>query len=203
MDGFNFCQLAGVPKEAGGGWLVLVESGLLALCGSVLGVGFAYAIDRMLLLFLNRSTPAVQQMHVMPDSTALIFSAVFTAVCVLLFGVGPALQASRTRISGSSTGNTRSGNKIRKIFVIAQVALSIIVIFTAALLTQTLRNLQTVHLGYNPVEIAEIEIKPATGGYSGVQADAFYRRMVDRFQQLPDVKSASTALGANLRQSGF
>jgi predicted permease len=180
---------------------VLVESALLAVFGTAVGIAVAYAIKQILLSFLNRTTPQIHQLHVALDGTVLVFVAVTSVICVLLFGAAPALQAARTAALGASAGNTRSGATIRKAFVVAQIALSFIVVLSAGLLAGTLRNLTTVNLGFRPDEIAAIDIRPAAGGYTGAQADQFYTRVVDRVRTLPGVKAAATAFGSNLAGS--
>jgi predicted permease len=131
----------------------------------------------------------------------LAFVAVTSAICVLLFGTAPALQAARTAALGSSAGNTRAGAGLRKAFVVVQIALSFIVVLSAGLLVGTLRNLKAVDLGFPADEIAAIDIRPATGGYTGAQADRFYTRVVGHVRTLPGVKAAATAFGSNLAGS--
>ena len=176
---------------------VLVESALLALFGAATGIAVAYAIERILLSFLNRTTPEIHQLHLSLDGTVLAFVAVTSAICVLLFGSAPALQAARTMPLGSSAGNTRTGVGARRVFVVAQIALSFSVVLSAGLLAGTLRNLKTVHLGFRPDEIAAIDIRPAAGGYTATRADQFYTRVVGRIRTLPGVRAAATAFGIN------
>jgi predicted permease len=180
---------------------VLVESALLAVFGTAAGIAVAYASQEILLSFLNRTTPQIHQLHIALDGTVLVFVAVTSAICVLLFGAAPALQAARTAALGSSAGNTRAGAAIRKAFVVAQIALSFIVVLSAGLLAGTLRNLKAVDPGFRPDEIAAIDIRPAAGGYTGTQADRFYTRVVDHVRTLPGVKAAATAFGSNLAGS--
>jgi predicted permease len=177
---------------------VLVESSLLALCGTVAGLAVAYAIERVLLRFLNRTTPEIHQLHVSLDGIVLLFVAVTSAICVVFFGAAPAIQAARTAALGSSAGNTRTGTGLRKAFVVLQIAISFIVVLAAGLLTGTLRNLRAVHLGFSPDQIAAIDIRPAAGGYSGKQADQFYKRIVEQVRRVPRVEAAATAFGVNL-----
>lgn len=176
---------------------VLTESSLLAVFGTAAGIAVAYAIKDILLSFLNRTTPQIHQLHVGLDGTVLVFVAVTSAICVLLFGAAPALHAARTVALGSSAGNTRRGAAVRKGFVVAQIALSFIVVLSAGLLAGTLRNLTTVNLGFHPDQIVAIDLRPAAGGYTGARADQFYQRVVDRVRTLPGVKSAATAFGIN------
>ena len=180
---------------------VLVESALLAVFGTATGIAVAYAIKQTLLSFLNRTAPPIHHLHIGLDGTVLVFVAVSSAICVLLFGAAPALQAAQTVALGSSAGNTRAGVTLRKFFVVAQIALSFIVVLSAGLLAETLRNLKTVGLGFRPDEIAAIDMKPATGGYTGREADQFYTRVVDRVRNSPGVKAAATAFGINLAGS--
>src|SRR5581483_4632339 len=174
---------------------VLVESALLAVFGTAAGVAVAYAIKQILLSFLNRTTPQIHQLHVALDGTVLAFVAVTSAICIVLFGAAPALQAARTAALGSSAGNTRAGVTMRKAFVVVQIALSFIVVLSAGLLAGTLRNLKAVDLGFRPDEIAAIDIRPAAGGYTGARANQFYTRVVDDVRTLPGVKAAATAFG--------
>ena len=181
---------------------VLVESALLAVFGTAAGMAVAYAIKRILLSFLNRTTPQIHQLHIALDGTVLVFVAVTSAICVLLFGTAPALQAARMAPLGSSAGNTRSGVAVRKAFVVLQIALSFIVVLSAGLLAGTLRNLKTQDLGFRPDEIAAIEIRPATGGYAAARANQFYTRVVDHVRTVPGVKAAATSFGINFA-NGF
>ncbi|HSU57916.1 MAG TPA: ADOP family duplicated permease, partial [Bryobacteraceae bacterium] len=176
---------------------VLVESALLAVFGTAAGITVAYAIEQVLLSFLNRTAPAIHQLHVALDGNVLVFVAAISGICILLFGTAPALQAARMTPLGSSPGNTRAGAALRKAFVVAQIALSFVVVLAAGLLVGTLRNLKTLDLGYHPDEIAAIDIRPASGGYTGAQANQFYVRVVDRVRTLPGVKAAATAFGIN------
>ncbi len=176
---------------------VLVESALLALFGTAAGIALAYAIEQSLLSFLNRTAPAIHQLHIALDGHVLVFVAAISAICVLLFGATPALQAARTAPVGSSAGNTRAGAALRKAFVIVQIALSFVVVLAAGLLVGTLRNLKTLDLGYHPDEIAAIDIRPASGGYTGVQANQFYARVVARVRALPGRCGGGQAFGSN------
>jgi len=181
---------------------VLVESALLAVSGTAAGIGVAFAIKRILLLFLNRTSTQIHQLQVAMDGTVLGFVVVTSTICVLLFGAVPAFQAARTSALGSSAGNTRAGVTVRKAFVVAQIALSFIVVLSAGLLAGTLRNLKAVDLGFRPDQIAAIEIRPATGGYTGTRADQFYARVVEKVRTLPGVKAAASGFGIDF-QGGF
>jgi predicted permease len=181
---------------------VLVESAVLAVSGTLAGIAVAFAVKRILLLFLNRAAPQIHQLQVTIDGTVLDFVIVTSAICVLLFGSVPAWQAARTSALGSSAGNTRAGGAMRKAFVVAQIALSFIVVLSAGLLAGTLRNLKAVDLGFRPDQIAGIEIRPATGGYTGARADQFYASVVDKLRALPGVKAAASGFGIDF-QDGF
>jgi predicted permease len=177
---------------------VVVESALLVLVGTLAGLVVAYGTKEILLLFLNRTTPEIHQLHIGLDATVLLFVAAMAAICVLLFGVAPALHAARTAALGSSTGNTRAGAGIRKAFVVVQIALSFVVVLSAGLLAGTLRNLTALNPGFHADEIAAIDLTPAAGGYSGGQANTFYTRIVEHLRTVPGVKAAATAFGLNL-----
>jgi predicted permease len=189
----------------GSSWRILtqvfVESAMLAIFGTAGGIVLAYAIERVLLSFLNRTAPQIHQLHIALDGKVLAFVVATSAISVLLFGTAPALQAARTAALGSSAGNTRAGAAIRKGFVVMQIALSFVVVLSAGLLLGTIRNLRTIDLGYQADEIAAIDIRPATGGYTGVRVDEFYSRIVDRLRSLHGVVAAATALGMNFESA--
>jgi predicted permease len=174
---------------------VFVESALLAAFGTAAGIAVAYAIQKTLLSFLNRTIPEIHHLHIALDWKVMVFVVLTSVISVLLFGTAPAFQAARTAALGSSAGNTRAGVTLRRAFVVAQIALSFIVLLSAGLLAGTLRNLKTLNLGYRPDEIAMIEIRPAAGGYSGASANQFYARIVERVRVLAGVKGAATAFG--------
>jgi macrolide transport system ATP-binding/permease protein len=153
----------------------------------------------VLLAFLNRTTPAIHQLHIGIDWHVLSFIAALAALSVLLFGTAPAVQASRAASPGSSSaGNTRAGSGLRKTFVVAQIALSFLVVLAAGLFAQTLRHLATLELGYVPDEIAAMDIRPASGGYAGDRANRFYKQLVEHLRATPGVKAAATALGPHI-----
>ena len=97
---------------------VLVESALLAAFGTGAGIAAAYAIQKVLLSFLNRTTPEIHQLHVALDGTVMMFVVLTSVISVLLFGTAPAFQAARTAALGSSAGNTRAGVTLRRAFVV-------------------------------------------------------------------------------------
>ncbi|HLH04313.1 MAG TPA: ABC transporter permease [Bryobacteraceae bacterium] len=178
---------------------VLIESTLLAVFGTIAGILAAYGIAQVLLAFLNRTTPAIHQLHIGIDSEVLGFVAIIAGLSVLLFGTAPALQAARAASPGSSSaGNTRAGAGLRRTFVVAQIALSFLVVLSAGLFAETLRHLSTLELGYVPDEISAIDIRPASGGYAGERASRFYKQLVDRLRSTPGVRAAATALGPHI-----
>ncbi len=180
---------------------VFTKSAMLALCGAIAGIVVAYGIAGGTLHFLNRANPAIHRLHVSPDQTVLFFGAAVSIACVLLFGTAPALQAARTARLGASTGNTMPGAGLRKIFVAVQIALSVVVLFAAGLLTRSLSKLETVDLGYKPDEIAVLDMRPAAGGYDSAAASQFYTRVVAKLRATPGIKAAATTFNIGVQGS--
>lgn len=177
---------------------VMTESALLAVCGGAAGIGLAWVVRSAILGYLNRTTPAIHQIHVNSDPRVLWFAMGLCGLCVLLFGTAPALQAAGSARIGCSVRTTGSGAMVRKVFVAAQVALSLVVLFSAGLLIRTVSGLQTVDLGYRPDEIAVIDMRPAAGGYAGQRANAFYSELTDRVRAIPGIKAAATTIGVSM-----
>ena len=97
-----------------------------------------------------------------------------------------------------TSGGLRPGDRtvLRKILVVAQVALSIIVLFAAGLLTRTLRNLQTINLGFQPERVIALSLDTDVSGYSDAQASQIQDETLRRVRLLPGVEAASLAVFA-------
>ena len=175
---------------------LLTESILLAFMGGILGLAVAQVGIRLLL----QMTQAVNT-TVAIDSHVLLFTAMLCLLTGVLFGLVPALRAvdvsllaalkSGTDQSGALTKNPARWNW-GKLFVVAQIALSVWVLFTAGLLVRSLRNLRNVDMGMTPENIVMIRINQIAAGYRTAQQRAqFSQQVAERFSHLPGVQSVS------------
>ena len=112
----------------------------------------------------------------------------------------PALRATR-QISASALrqgGPARSGvarSRLSKVLVVSQVAMSLVLLVGARLFLRTVRNLQTVDLGFQPGEPAAFTLRPASLGYRGAQLEALYDRLFTRLDAFPGCSATFAASG--------
>ncbi len=180
---------------------LLTESVLLSVSGGALGIPFAVwgvgAISKLLSRGPDHPFPFV----VAPDWRVLTFTMAATFATAILFGVAPALRGSRIDLTPSlreSASSLPGGAAYTGRFfhfgdalVIAQVALSIVVLIGAGLLVRTLRNLHSINPGFDTRNILLFAIHPTIAGYPDAQTQQLYSNLQQRFAALPGVISAS------------
>jgi predicted permease len=179
--------------------LQLVEESLiLSLTGGLLGIGLAIAMDKALIGFLPYGiTPFT--LSAMPDLRILGFTLAISIVTGLLFGLVPALQSTRPALAGtlkdqagSVVGGTAVG--LRKALVVAQVALSLLLLIGAGLFVQSLDNLKALNPGFHTENLLSFAVNPTINGYPMERSREFYRQLHDRLQQIPGVANAALAI---------
>jgi predicted permease len=169
---------------------LLVESLVLAAIGGAAGVLLSSWMTSALLAFLNAGRTSLTAVHVEMDGRVFGFSLALSLATALLFGAGPAWQAtSRETIAGLR----QRGGVLRKSLVVLQLVLSLTVIFAAGLLTQTLRSLQTVDLGFAPQKVIAMAVDPEANGRTHADATRILDELLQRVRALPGVKAASLA----------
>ena len=178
---------------------LLVESLLLAFAGGVAGVALAVAMTKGLLALVpSEGSPLLIRAE--PDSRILIFTLSLTVLTGLVFGLVPALRASRPDLwstlkdaVGSVSGSGGS-LYLRKGLVMAQVALSFLLLFGAGLFVRSLFNLQATDTGFDEMDnLVTFQVSPALSGYDGPRATRLYKDLLDQIRVLPGIKSASLA----------
>jgi predicted permease len=183
---------------------LMVESLLIASASGVAGLTISYWVTNSLLLYLNEGKSAFSELHVSPDLTVLCFSAGVSLAAALLFGLAPAWQASRPDLVPGLKGVScsaaawRSRAFLKKTLVIAQIGLSLIVLFAAGLLTGTLAALKTVDLGFRPEQVVVLSANPAGNGHSLVETSRIYDEILRRSRAIPGVGAASLSVSTPL-----
>lgn len=177
---------------------LLIESLVLAACGGLTGITVSFWIGRTLVSFLNAGRSAVSALRVTPDLSVLAFSITLSFATAILFGLVPAWQTTRPDLlPGLKQEHTGQGRLsrvlLRRSLVVLQIALSLIVVFTAGLLTRTLRTLETIDLGFKPDQVIALNVDPAANGHSGTEISRILDETLSRARALPDVKAASLA----------
>ncbi|MGZ4866712.1 MAG: ADOP family duplicated permease [Candidatus Angelobacter sp.] len=184
---------------------LLTESVLLACCGGILGLVIAKWAGRVLLALLSSGhAPINLELHL--DVRVLAFTALICVVSGILFGLAPALRATRTDLLSSlkQPSSGASGRKLTtgKVLVAGQVALCLLLLVSAGLLLRTLNALQGTELGFNRQNILLFTVRPGLNGYKGVQLDEFYLELQRRMERLPGVEAVTfsdrNAIGAGM-----
>jgi predicted permease len=190
--------------------LVLTEALLLALAGGVLGLGLAFAATRMLIQFVL-SGAEYTTMDAKPDLHVLGFTLLVSLFTGLLFGIAPALRASRveatSELNGARTaaaGGGGGGGALSRILVTAQVALCLVLLAVTGLFLRTIVNLQHQDLGFNRTHLLLVEFSGKFGGaYTPGQLAGLYQKLADRIQALPGVRSVSFAGAAPMNAGNW
>jgi predicted permease len=178
---------------------LIAESILLGLGGGALGLVLAFWAGRSLLLLMSHSrSPILLNVH--PDVTVLIFTLSISLLTALLFGMVPALRAARVDLRGS--GKTNSRSRFGNALVVMQVAVSLVLVIGAGLLTRTLVNLKEFYPGFNQDNVLLFSVNPLMTGYREDQLVSLYERLLDHFKTIPGVRSATFSVHSPL-SSGF
>jgi predicted permease len=178
---------------------LLVESLLLSFAGGVAGIVLAAAMTRGLLgLVPAENNPLLIQP--LPDGRILLFTLAVTFVTGLIFGLVPALRASRPDLWSTlkdTVGSIAGGGSsvlLRKGLVIAQVALSFVLLFGAGLFVRSLQNLKGTDTGFRDVDnLVTFQLDPALNGYNEGRGILFYQQLMERVRAIPGVKAAAVA----------
>jgi predicted permease len=177
---------------------LLVESLVLSFVGGLLGVAVAVGLTRGLLALIpSEGSPLL--ISPTPDLRILTFAFLLTLVTGIVFGLLPALRASRPdpwttlKDTMGSIAGTGGSLFLRKGLVAAQVALSFLLLFGAGLFVRSLQNLKTTDPGVSLDNLITFQLAPALSGYDDDRADIFYRSLLDRLRSTAGVKSAALA----------
>ena len=175
---------------------LLIESVLLALIGGAAGLAFAGWGSRLLLGFFV-SADRILTVSTAPDGRVLAFTLAVSAITGVLFGLAPAWQSAAPAISPTlqseapSVGGGRS--RLRRVLVVSQVALSLVLLIGAGLFVRTLHNLVTADAGFDTAHILSFTVDPGENGYDGMRAKQFMKSMVARLQASPGAVAAGVA----------
>lgn len=187
---------------------LLVESLLLAGAGGLLGVLVAFWGVTGLAQFLPESLSKLQTVTV--DARVFVFTLVVSALTAIIFGGVPALLASRTRpgetlsdVARDVSGGT-SGRFVRRVLVVSEVALAVVLLVGAGLLIRSFQRLRQVDIGFTTENRLTMKMVLPMPKY--VKADvrrAFYDQMLQRVEALPGVESAGMITVLPLSYSGM
>ncbi len=188
-----------VAIGAGRGRLVrqlLTESVLLSLLGGCLGLVLAAASSGVLAAFARLFTTRAQAIEI--DASVLVFTLLVSVLTGIGVGLVPALQMTRSSLvaslkeGGTSTlGATR--HRFRSALIVAQVALSFVLLTGAGLMVRSLYELQGVAGGYDPANVLSLRVPLPFTKYGAEEGLRFFQRLLEEIRRHPGVRSAAAA----------
>jgi putative ABC transport system permease protein len=178
---------------------LLTESFVLALAGGTGGVLLAYWLIKLLVRVAPADIPRIEEVGL--NVTALLFSLIITLLTAILFGLVPALTASRFNLNqtlsegGSKMPGERTGLRARSALVIAEVAVTVVLLTGAMLILRSFVNLSRVNLGFDPANVLTMHLRVQGQKYGKPEARReFYRQLIERLEAQPGVEAASAVL---------
>jgi predicted permease len=180
---------------------VLTESVLLSAVGGLVGVLLAYAGARTLVRIIASGSPMVGvsgpvDLAIGPDLPVLVFTAGVAALTGILCGLAPAwtafasTPASSLREAGG-VGESSSRRLCGKSLVVAQVALSVVLLSAAGMFIGNLSRLRNVDTGFDRNSVLLMRLNPQGSGYNSAQLTRLYKALLDRLESIPGVRSAT------------
>src|SRR5437764_592516 len=170
---------------------LLTESLILALMGGALGLLLAlWGVD-LLTRLLPRDFPRLADINL--DFGVLVFTLLVSAITGVVFGFAPAWQVSRINLQeslkDSARGSTGVRNRLRSLFVVAEVTLSLVLLVGAGLLFRSLVRLQAVDAGFNPQQVLTLRLSPSgTNFKQDPQFVAYFQQVEERLRTIPGVQ---------------
>ena len=173
---------------------LLTESVLLSSIGGAVGVLLALWIVKVLLA-LKPPIDFPLALDVEIDWRVLVFSLAVSLLAGAIFGLAPALQATRPNVSRALKDTAAQGGaartRLRSVLVVAQIAISLVVLIAAGLVVRTLQQLQTMNPGFDTQNGLTMSFDLGLQGYDKARGQQFYRQLTERVQSLPGVESAA------------
>jgi predicted permease len=177
---------------------LLTESCMLALLGAVLGILLAHWGTSLILTQLPADIPRLAEASV--DLPVLAFTLGVSILTGLLFGLAPALQASRLNLTEAlkegDRGSSGGRQHLRNLMVVSEVALTLTLLVGAGLLIQSFRRVMQVHPGFEAQNLLTMQI--SVNNPDGHQVSRFFNELQENVRRLPGVKSVAVSNGLPL-----
>jgi predicted permease len=177
---------------------LLTESLLLALAGGAAGLLLAQWSNAAL-NGMQLPLPVQLALGLTLDFRVLAFTALLATLTAVFFGLAPALHSTRTDLvvalkeEGSRSGGARSKRRLQSALVVAQVAISLVLLIGAGLSLRSLQNAHLINPGFESQGVVVAWFQPGLRGYSQPQIENYYRTLTERIRALPGVESVALA----------
>ena len=189
--------------------LLLTESMLLSIAGSAAGFILALWVIDFLVVTAADQVPRLRTLQI--DGMVFLFNLGVAVAAGLVFGLAPSLQARRTDLNqtlkDAGGGRSSARQALGNVFIAAEVALAAVLLIGAGLLIQTFLRLQRVDMGFNPRNLAALQLTLPSSKYPAGRRVAFFEEVLERIRSNGTIGSAglSTAipLGDSMSAAGF
>jgi predicted permease len=177
---------------------LFTESLLLAVAGAFLGVLIAYWLIDLLILVAPFDIPRLEGVGI--NAAVLAFTVGITLLTAVIFGLIPALTVSKVNVAevlneGGKTIGERQGNRLRSLLVVAEVALTVVLLIGAGLILRSFIKLQQVDAGFDRNNILTFQLRLHGKKYSDQKSVAdFYQQLIERLETQPGVIAAGAVL---------
>lgn len=177
---------------------MLTESLLLSVCGGAIGVLFAiWGLDLFVRL-LPADTPRIEQISL--DANVLGFSLLLSLATGILFGLAPALTASRSDLNellkegGKSSGGGTRVKSTLNLLVVSEIALACVLLIGAGLAANSFLRLQQVEPGFNTERVLTMRLQVPENRYTTmIELNGFYNRVLERLSAMPGIEAVAIA----------
>jgi predicted permease len=175
---------------------LLTESLLIAIPGGALGILAAVWSNRALTA-VRLPIPVTLALGLTIDMRVLLFTLGASVLTAVLFGLAPALRISRTDLAatlkeeGAAASGARAKRRLHSALVVAQVALSLVLLICAGLSIRSMQNAGKINPGFDPNGVVDASFDVGLRGYTNAQGAEFYRHLRERVSAIPGVESAS------------
>src|SRR5262249_53205732 len=187
---------------------LLTESLLLALAGGALGLSLAFGILKLLLALAPREVPRLNAIGI--DPWALGFTLLLSVLTGVIFGLAPALQASRLDLNVTlKEGGTRATggaarHRLRGLLVIAEVSMALVLLIGAGLLLKSFTRLRETKLGFNPDHVLTACVTLPQSDYkTSAQMKAYYQQALARVAARPETQAIGLVTSLPLGDTGL
>jgi macrolide transport system ATP-binding/permease protein len=188
---------------------LLTESVLLASVSGALGIFIAVVGIRVLTLLLANGQQGFT-LHAELNWHVLVVTLALSLLCGVLFGLAPAMQATRPALMpmlkdrSISHARARLSDRISRlgltqVLVVAQIAISLLLLVAAGLFVRTLSNLQSISLGFNRENVLLFELNAPQAGYPEARVAGFYADLRQRLSEVPGVRDATMSHASLIR----
>ena len=185
---------------------LLVESSLVSFAGGVFGVALAFGLLRLLIAVAPEGTPRVDEVSI--DGLALLFATVAAVGCGLLFGAFPAVHVSRANaqqalVRARTTGSSAASHRIRRVLLVAELAMALVLLTGAGLMIRTLSSLTAIDPGFRPDHVLTMHLAIPETKAEDAHRIAVVDDLLGRISALPGVVTSAVGLSLPIEGSNW